>query len=209
MKIGKIFIVAGPSGVGKDTIIKGVISKLPDLVMIKSYTTRPKRQSNEAGNRIFVSDKEFNRMVKNNEMIEWQFVHNKWYYGRKMDDIVRHISNGQNIIFEANVDGALNYKRKLMQNLSNNKTQIDADNLLPKTDVITIFIKYENPELFEKRLHKNRPEITDVELQTRKSSFNHEMSFEKYFDYSIVNYEGNPKRAIDQVLDITANQTQI
>jgi len=179
----KIFIVAGPAGVGKDTIICKISQKYPKLIMVPSYTTRPPRKSNEVGNRIFVSENEFKKMISKNEMIEWKRVHDKWYYGRRKRDIVRHIDKGQNIIMEASVDGVLSYKKKF-------------------PNVISIFVKYEKPELFEIRLNKNRPEITDCELRARKFSFSHEMLFEKYFDYSIINYENNPMIAVNNVAKI-------
>lgn len=188
--IGRVFIISGPSGVGKDTIIKGIMQKLPDLIMVKSYTTRPPRQSDEVRNRVFVSEKEFKEMIEKGELIEWQKVHDKWNYGRKKDDIVRHTVNGKNVIMDVNVDGTLIYKRTL-------------------PNVTAFFIKYEEPELFEKRLRANRPELTEQELQIRKKSFTREMTFEKYYDYSIINYEGHPEKAINQILDIIANQTRI
>lgn len=201
-KVGKIFIISGPAGVGKDTIINGVLEKYPNFVRVKSYTTRPPRKSDEAGNRIFVSEKQFKGMIKKGEMIEWQRVHDKWYYGRKRDDIVRHTRKGESAIMDVNVDGTLEYKRGLTQNLSTIKTRIDADNLLSKTSIITFFIKYEKPELFEKRLKTNRPETTNAELEIRKKSFHREMTFEKYYDYSVINHEGRPEKAIDHVLEI-------
>ena len=63
-KTPKIIIISGPSGSGKDTIIKGIMKKFPNLVMIKSYTTRPKRKSDEVGNRYFVSKEQFQKMIK-------------------------------------------------------------------------------------------------------------------------------------------------
>lgn len=182
-KTGRIYIISGPSGVGKDTIIKEVMQKLPDLILVKSYTTRPPRQSNEVGNRIFVSETEFSKMIENGEMIEWQKVHDKWFYGRRRDDIIKQIKNGQNVIMDVNVDGTVYYEK-----------------IMP--EVVSIFIKYQNPDLFEKRLRKNRPEITKEELETRKKSFTREMTFQKYYDYSIINPEGQPKKAIELILKI-------
>lgn len=195
---GTILIISGPAGVGKDTIIKGIIKKHPEFVMVKSYTTRPPRESDEAGNRFFVSEKEFKEMIKKGEMIEWQKVHDKWYYGRRQDDIVRHIKKGESVIMDVNVDGTLAYKaRGLTRKLNIMRT--DAEKF---PEVVTIFIKYEKPELFETRLKTNRPEISDKELQTRKASFIREMTFEKFYDYSIINHEGHPEKAIGQVLKI-------
>lgn len=204
MKNGNIFIIAGPAGVGKDTIIKGILQKYPDFIMVPSYTTRPPRVSNEVGNRIFVTEKEFKDMIKKDEMIEWQLVHDKWYYGRKKNDIVRHTDYGQTVIMDVNVDGTLAYNaHKFTQNLANKKTQTDTKNDSPK--IVTFFIKYEKPELFETRLKTNRPEITDEELQTRKESFVREMTFEKYYDYSVINYEGHLEKAINQISKIIFN----
>lgn len=183
MQKGKIFIISGPSGVGKDTIIKGVMRKLPDLIMVKSYTTRPPRQSDEAGNRIFVSEEKFKEMIKNGEMIEWQKVHDKWFYSRRRDDVMKPIKKGKNVIMDVNVDGTVYYEK-----------------IMP--EVVSIFIKYESPDLFENRLRKYRPEITQEELETRKKSFKHEMTFEKYYDYSVINPENQPEKTINVILSI-------
>jgi len=176
---GKIFIVSGPSGVGKDTIIKEILKKFPELVMVKSYTTRPKRKSNEVGNRYFVSEEEFKKLIDRGELIEWAKVH-KYYYGRKKNDIVRHIKKGVNVIIEVDVIGAMAYKKKFPNS-------------------VLIFVKYEDPNKFIQRIKKNRPEITQEELKTRRKSMNKEMEYEKYYDYSVVNPEGYPERAIKKV----------
>lgn len=190
MKQGKIFIIAGPSGVGKDTIIRGVMQKLPNLVMIKSYTTRPPRESDEVGNRVFVSEKKFQEMIKKGEMIEWQKVYDIWYYGRRLDDIVRHTGKGKSVIMDVNVDGAV-YFEKIMP------------------EVVSIFVKYEKPELFEKRIKTNRPETSEKEFQIRKKGFQREMTFEKYYDYSVINYENHPEKSIEKVIEIVANNLDI
>lgn len=176
---GKIFIISGPAGVGKDTIIKETLKNHPDFCMVKSYTTRPIRKSDEANNRIFVSKEIFKNMVKNNKMLEWAKVHN-WYYGRKKDDIVRHVNKGKNIIIEVNTEGTKTYKK-----------------ILPNT--VTIFIKYKDVADFEKRLRTNRPEITEEELKIRCESMTKELEQEKYYDYSVINYENRLEKTIKEV----------
>lgn len=182
MNKGKIFIISGPSGVGKDTVIKGILRKFLNFVMVKSYTTRPPRASDEVGNRVFVSEKEFKQMIKKREMLEWAKVHS-WYYGRKNDDIVRHLKQGKNVIMDMDVKGAVSCKK-----------------MMP--EVVSIFIKYENPDCFIKRLRKNRPEISAAELKTRAESMQKEMKYEKYYDYSVVNPEGQPQKTIETVAKI-------
>lgn len=179
MKKGKIFIISGPAGVGKDTIIKGILKKYPDFVMVKSYTTRPKRKSDEAGNRVFVGTREFEKMIANNEMLEWAKVH-LWYYGRKKNDIVRHIKKGDNVIMDVDVLGAVTYEK-----------------IMP--EVISIFVNYENVGDFTCRLKTNRPEITDSELKIRRQSMIRELKYQKYYDYTIINFEGHPEKAVKKV----------
>lgn len=179
MKKGKIFIISGPAGVGKDTIIKGVIKNHPDFMLVKSYTTRPKRISDEAGNRIFVSVNKFKKMIANNEMIEWAKVHS-WYYGRKKDNIVRHIEKGDNVIIEVDVKGTATYQK-----------------IMP--EVISIFIKYEDITDFTHRLKINRPEMTNSELQIRRQSMISELQYQKYYNYVVVNPENHPEKAIEKV----------
>lgn len=184
MKKGKIFIISGPAGVGKDTIIKGVMKNHPSFVIVKSYTTRPTRKSDEVGNRIFVSVNRFKKMIADKEMIEWAKVHS-WYYGRRKDDIVRHIQKGNNVIMDVDVLGAVTYEK-----------------IMP--EVISIFICYEDISNFTNRLRKNRPEITDSELKIRRQSMIKELTYQKYYDHKIINPEDHPEKAIQAVEKIIA-----
>lgn len=179
---GKLFIISGPAGAGKDTVIKGIRKIFPDLVIIKSYTTRPRRESDEVGNRVFVSELKFKQMIKNSEFVEWAKVHS-WFYGRRKKDIYDNLVKGKNIIIDADVQGAETYEK-----------------IMP--EVISVFIKYSDISYFEKRLITNRPEITPKELAVRKNSLEKEMAYEKYYDYSIVNPEGYPEKAISAVAKI-------
>ena len=185
-KTPKIIIISGPSGSGKDTIIKGIMKKFPNLVMIKSYTTRPKRKSDEVGNRYFVSKEQFQKMIKHNKMIEYKKYCNN-FYGRKKEDVEKILNQGKDIIMEVEVKGTLDYQK------------------LYPDKVISIFIKYENPKQLIKRLKKNRPEISEKELQNRLKTMNKEMNYEKFYNYSIINVEGKPQEAINKVADIIRN----
>ena len=84
------------------------------------------------------------------------------------------------------------------------KGTLDYQKLYPDK-VISIFIKYENPKQLIKRLKKNRPEISEKELQNRLKTMNKEMNYEKFYNYSIINVEGKPQEAINKVADIIRN----
>ena len=184
----KIFIISGPSGVGKDTIIKGILKKYPDLVVVKSYTSRSKRKSDEVGNRKFISHKQFKKMIDNNEMIEYtEFCGN--YYGRSKKDIEKVLQQNKNIILETDAIGVKNYK-----NLFPDKT-------------ISISIRYENPEQLMKRIEKNRPETSTKDLSWRLDTMKKEKKYDKYHNYKIINYEGKPQKAIEKVAKIIKTMT--
>lgn len=182
MKKRYLFVISGPSGVGKDTVIKGISEKFPHFVMVKSYTTRSQRKADEVGNRYFVSPKKFKQMVDRGEMIEWARVHS-WYYGRKKTDIIEGLKKGKNIIIEVDVVGTIEYKKKI-------------------PDLVSIFIKYGSPAQFGKRIKKTRPDTSKKELEIRKKSMQKEMEYEKYYDYSVINPEGHPEKAIEKVAKI-------
>ncbi len=179
----KIFIISGPSGVGKDTVIKGIRKLIPELNLVKSYTTRTKRASDEVGNRKFISEKEFLKMIKNNELIEYtNFCGN--YYGRNKKDIQKLLDNNKNIILETDAIGVKNYKE-----------------IFPK-NTISISIRYENQNKLEKRIKKNRPETSTKDLSWRIKTMKKEKKFDKYHDYKVINFEGKPKKAINKVAEI-------
>ena len=79
---GRLIVVSGPSGAGKSTLIKASLEAVPELAYSVSATTRPPRPGEVDGEHYhFVSDAEFDRMVKDGEMLEWAVVHGSNRYG--------------------------------------------------------------------------------------------------------------------------------
>jgi len=71
---GRIFVIAGPSGVGKDTIMEILIKKLPNLVKAISYTDRLKRADDKLHTYRFISKEEFDEYLKTGEIFEWEYA---------------------------------------------------------------------------------------------------------------------------------------
>ncbi|MEM4694064.1 MAG: hypothetical protein QW655_06125 [Nitrososphaerota archaeon] len=79
-KEGILFIVSGPSGVGKGTVINEVLRLIPDINLSISYTTRPPRKNETNGKEyFFVSEEEFKDMIEKGEFLEWARVHGNLY----------------------------------------------------------------------------------------------------------------------------------
>ncbi len=102
---GFAIILSAPSGTGKTTTCKLLREKLPDLKISVSHTTRAIRNGEKDGvDYIFISQKEFEDKIKNNDFLEWARVHN-FYYGTSLQFIDKTLKNGCNTLLELDVQG--------------------------------------------------------------------------------------------------------
>ncbi len=105
-KPGKLFVVSGPSGVGKGTICRLFTAKRPDVWMSVSCATRPPRPSEVEGvHYFFVSDAEFDRMIAENDFLEYANVHGN-RYGTPRSAVEKKLNEGLDVILEIDVQGA-------------------------------------------------------------------------------------------------------
>jgi guanylate kinase len=105
-KPGKLFVVSGPSGVGKGTICRLFTAKRPDVWMSVSCATRPPRPGEIDGvHYFFVSDAEFDRIIAENGFLEHANVHGN-RYGTPLKAVEEKVNEGRNVILEIDVQGA-------------------------------------------------------------------------------------------------------
>lgn len=185
MKQGKLFVISGPSGVGKGTIVDALLTKNSDLYWAKSYTTRRERQSDESENHyIFVDKDEFNRLRESGEILEANFYNGSWY-GSSKSEIFKAINSGRNVVKEVEVNGGLFYKKTF-----------------PKA--ILIFIKADIDDI-KRRLIKRRQNSKE-EINDRLEIAKKEFKVETDYDYSVVNPEGHPEVAVEKLHKIVQNE---
>ena len=178
----KIFLISGPSGVGKDSVINKVREIFIDFHFVITAVTRKRRIEEKEGiNHFFVSIPEFEKMINNNELIEWSEVYNN-FYGVPKSQIDVPVSEGKNVLIRVDVQGANKIK-----------------NLIP--EVVSIFIKPENIEAIKMHL-SNREGISNEEILRRLNAAEEEIKLSKFFDYVITNPEGNIEYVIDEERDI-------
>jgi guanylate kinase len=138
---GPVFVVTGPSGAGKGTLIKRLLDRVPGMEVAVSATTRPLRPGEEDGREYwFLTDDEFTRRVDADEFLEWVPYVSGHRYGTLRSEIDRIADEGKTCVLELELDGALRVQDELEES-------------------VTIFIAADVPEL-ERRLRERATEST-------------------------------------------------
>ena len=108
---GKLVVVAGPTAVGKGTVVARIREQHPDVKFSVSATTRPPRPGEIHGEHyLFVTDAEFDQLVETQQMLEWAVVHGQHRYGTPRGPIEEALNNGSSIILEIDIQGARQVK---------------------------------------------------------------------------------------------------
>jgi guanylate kinase len=103
---GSLFIVSAPSGAGKTTLCRALVSSLPDLEFSGSYTTRDRRPGETEGtDSSFVTRHEFERMAAAGEFLEWAEVHGE-LYGTSKTRVYKILDSGKDVILDIDTEGA-------------------------------------------------------------------------------------------------------
>ncbi|MCK5232487.1 MAG: guanylate kinase [Desulfobulbaceae bacterium] len=106
MNPGNLFIISAPSGAGKTTILKQVMSELERLVFSVSHTTRPPRANEVDGKDYhFVNRDVFKKMRAQGEFLEWAEVHRN-FYGTSISSVNSHLADGVDVVLDIDVQGA-------------------------------------------------------------------------------------------------------
>jgi guanylate kinase len=101
-----VFVITGPSGVGKGTLIRLLRERLPELALSVSATTRQARPGETQGEHYhFISDEEFARHVDAGDFVEWAEYSGR-RYGTLREELKRHTSGGRPVVLEIEVQGA-------------------------------------------------------------------------------------------------------
>lgn len=167
MRIPRLFVVSGPAGVGKGTLVARVRAKRPSLGLPVSATTRNPRPGEVDGvSYHFISDEEFSARVERGEFLEWAQVHDH-RYGTLKSEVDACLTRGESVILEIDVQGGNNVRRAY-------------------PDVVRIFVEPPSWDVLVARL-RGRGTESEESLKIRLNTARGELELAPTYDVRIVN----------------------
>lgn len=188
-RVGNLFVVSGPSGAGKGTLLSQVIERIPDAWVSVSATTRSPRPGEIEGVHYFFLDTDhFKSLVEQDGFLEWAQVHDN-FYGTLKQSVIDHMNAGDQVILEIDVQGALQVRKAL-----------------PEAHLF--FIEPPSLEELERRLRQRGTETEDV-ISSRMKTAEVELAQKMEYDVQVVN--DDLERAVDELVEVInsfANDTK-
>jgi guanylate kinase len=177
---GLVFVLSGPSGVGKSTLIERLKQDTFPITYCVTATTRPRRAGEEHGiHYYFLSDAEYDDLLKRDQFLEHAVVHNLYRYGIPLQSIRDGLRRGKDLIMAPDVQGASTVRWKM-------------------PNAITIFLRPPSLDDLRPRLEARGTE-TDEERRIRLATAEREMLRVSEYDYVIVNHSDRLDQAMDDL----------
>lgn len=179
----RFFVLSGPSGTGKSTLLHRFMETQPDWVKSVSATTRAPRPGEEAGvDRFFLSPDEFAHRVETNGFLEHATVFGKNSYGTPRDFIEKNLSLGHNVIADLDVQGGQQVKSRM-------------------PEAVLIFVAPPDAQTLEQRL-RGRGTEDEATIARRLAEAAKELSCWHLYDFVVVN--GDLEKAVKDLNNIVA-----
>lgn len=183
MNKGGIFLISGPSGSGKDTLLVELFKKRPEIKFSISSITRAMREGEVEGIKYnFITREAFEDMLKNDMLLEYNIYAGN-YYGTPKMPVIDAIDDGKDIIIEVDVNGASKIREKLPQ-------------------AVSIFIMPPSYEVLRNRLSGRGTETQEV-IDKRMEIALLEIARATEYDYIVVN--DDLSTAVDDLISIITN----
>ncbi|RDI56898.1 guanylate kinase [Flavobacterium glaciei] len=169
---GKLIVFSAPSGSGKTTIVRHLLSK-EDLNLefsISAASRAPRGEEANGKDYYFMSTEQFKKHIKNEDFLEWEEVYRDNFYGTLKSEVERIWAKGKNVIFDIDVAGGLRIKHKFPE------------------ETLAVFVKPPSVDELKRRL-KERSTESDDKINMRIAKASVELATAPQFDVIIKNYD--------------------
>ena len=182
---GKLFLIVGPSGSGKSSVLTELKKAYSEYTYPLSATTRPMRKGEKEGDIYhFYTKKDFEKGIKKGEFLEYAIVHQDNYYGLIKKPVVDSLEKGETVVREVDIQGFESIRDKIS-----------------KKNLVTIFVTVpDKQELIDRIV--SRATISEDELNKRLVSMYKEFAHVRDCDYLVENKNGELKNTVEKYLDL-------
>lgn len=179
---GNLFILSGPSGVGKNAVerkLKGLVTNLHRVLTTTTREPRPQEQHGVDYN--FITKQSFKALIEQDAFFEWAVVHDN-FYGSLKKHVVDDLEAGKQLLMIIDVQGAIEIKKSY-----------------PEAHLL--FLEPESLEQLQERIAR-RADMSEADLALRLENAQKELALRDFYDYSIVNKEGKLDQTASEVAQI-------
>ena len=163
-----LLVLVGPAGVGKGTVVKEILTKNTDFMLSVSATTREPRPGETNGIHYhFISQSDFEELIRKGKLLEWAQVHGRHFYGTPLGELDKAERLGRHLVLEIDLQGARQIRSKV-------------DN------AVSVFLLPPSIQELEERL-RGRGTETEEQIQTRLETARVELAAAGEFDFQVVN----------------------
>lgn len=182
MTPGRLVVISGPSGVGKTTILRKLLSRLPELIPSVSATTRSPRAGEQDGvDYHFLAPAEFARRRENGDFLECCRVYGRdSWYGTLIDEVAPRLAAGRWVVLEIDVEGTLSVLERY-------------------SEAVTIFVEPSRPEQLDERLSRRGTESPEA-IERRLEVARRELGQAHLYRHRVVNEDVG--EAVDTIVEI-------
>jgi guanylate kinase len=181
MKKGLLFVISGPSGTGKGTVMKHLLETGEYFYSVSATTRAPRPEDREGVTYYFVTRAQFEEKIASGEILEYAEYSGN-YYGTPKFAVEKALSEGKNVILEIETKGALQVREKM-------------------PEAVLIFILPPDIATLRARLEGRGTESAEV-IDLRMAQVKREIALLPRYDYAIVNENGKAAEAAEEIMRI-------